>query len=105
MLYDKIKNGTPLNDAQKKFACPDRSFAAGVFKIVKSKKNCIYSAEQIALMLGYGSEMTCKVRVAIDAFCELGLMVNSGGVLSVVENAPKVSLGSAGILKQLGYTE
>ncbi len=105
MLYDKIKNGTPLNDAQKKFACPDRNFAAGVFKIVKSKKNCIYSAEQIALMLGYGSEMTCKVRVAVDAFCELGLMANASGVLSIVDNAPKVSLGSATILKQLGYKE
>lgn len=105
MLYDKVKIGTELSDSQKKFACPDRAFAAGVFKIIKSKKNCIYTPEQIAVMMGFGSEMTCKVRVAVDAFCELGLISNTNGVLSVVENAAKVSLSCATILKQLEYKE
>ena len=103
-IYDKIKSGAVLNEKEKQSACPDRAFAAGVFRLVKSKKRCVYTPEQIAVKMGYGSDMTCKVRIAIDAFCELGLMKAEGGALTVVENAPKVELSSSSILQKTGYT-
>lgn len=104
-LYDKIRSGAVLTDDEKCSACPDRAFAANVFRLVKAKKNCIYTPEQIAVKLGYGSHMTCKVRIAVDAFCELGLMTSSFAGLSVVDNAAKVSLSSSVLLKKLGYKE
>lgn len=105
MLYSKIRKGMPLSEKERLDACPDRAFSAAVFRFVKSKKTCLYTAEQIAVKLGFGSVMTCKVQIALDAFCELGLMKNENGNYSVIENAARVSLGSSKILMQLGYSE
>ena len=104
-LYDKVRSGTALTAKELQSACPDRAFAAEIFRFIKAKKSCIYTAEQIAVKSGYGSGMTCKVKIVIDAFCELGLMTVDNGVLSVVNNAPKVSLSSSKILKQLNFKE
>ncbi len=105
MLYNKIRSNKQLAESERLRACPDRSFSALVFRYVKSSKKCNAEPEQIALKLGFGSEMTCKVRVALDAFCELGLIKNENGVYSAIPDAPKVSLCDASILKKLGYKD
>ena len=105
MLYNKIKGNKPLSEKEKALACPDRNFSAQIFRYVKSVRKCIAEPEQIALKLGYGSEMTCKVRVVLDAFCELGLINLENNVYSAIPDAPKVSLSNSEILKKLGYKE
>ena len=105
MLYNRIKANKQLSESEKIRACPDRHFSALVFRYVKSSKKCNAEPEQIALKLGFGSEMTCKVRVTLDAFCELGLIRNDNGVYSAIPDAPKVSLGDSAILKKLGYKD
>lgn len=105
LLYNKLKSGKPLSEAERIKACPDRNFSALVFRFVKSMKKCNRTPEQIAIKIGYGSEMTCKVRVVLDAFCELGLLKYENGYYIPVENAEKVSLGNSTILKKLGYTQ
>ncbi len=105
MLYNKIRSGKALSENERFSACPDRYFSALVFRFVKSAKICNCSPEQIAIKLGYGSEMTCRVRVVLDAFCELGLIEYDGTGYRAVPDAPKVSLGNAKILKQLGYKD
>ncbi len=105
MLYNKIKGNKQLSESERLRACPDRSFSALVFRYVKSSKKCNAEPEQIALKLGFGSEMTCKVRVALDAFCELGLIKNENGACSAIPDAPKVSLCDSSILKKLGYKD
>ena len=72
---------------------------------MKNKKHCVYTAEQIAVKLGFGSAMTCRAQIALDAFCELNLITYENGYYSVVENAPKVSLKDSRILQYLGYIE
>lgn len=105
MLYNKIKGKKELTEEEKQKACPDRNFSALVFRFVKSSKKCNADPEQIALKLGFGSEMTCKVRVALDAFCELGLIRYENNVYSAIPDAPKVSLRDSEILKKLGYND
>lgn len=105
LLYNKIRKGEKITEAERLSACPDRAFAASVFRLVKSKKSCNYTAEQIAVRLGCGSSMTCRVQISLDAFCELNLMKHENGRYSVVENAAKVSLSDSVILQQLGYIE
>ena len=104
-LYNKIKIGKQLSEAECLRACPDRNFSALVFRLVKSMKKCNKTPEQIAIKIGYGSEMTCKVRVVLDAFCELGLLKYENGFYEAVDNAEKVSLTESSILKKLGYTQ
>lgn len=104
-LYNKIKIGKHLSETERLRACPDRNFSALVFRFVKSMKKCNKTPEQIAIKIGYGSEMTCKVRVVLDAFCELGLMKNENGYYEAVDNAEKVSLSESAILRKLGYTQ
>lgn len=105
LLYNKIKSGKHLSETERLRACPDRNFSALVFRLVKSMKKCNKTPEQIAVKIGYGSEMTCKVRVVLDAFCELGLLRYENGCYEAVDNAEKVSLKEAPILKKLGYTQ
>ena len=104
-LYNKIKIGKNLSESERLRACPDRNFSALVFRLVKSMKKCNKTPEQIAIKIGYGSEMTCKVRVVLDAFCELGLIKYENGYYEAVDNAEKVSLSESSILKKLGYTQ
>lgn len=105
MLYNKIKSGKPLSESERRRACPDRNFSAVIFRYVKSLKKCTSTPEQIAIKSGFGSDMTCKVRIVLDAFCELGLLKYENGCCIPVPDAPKVSLGNAPILKKLGYTD
>lgn len=105
LLYNKIRKGMKITEAERFSACPDRAFTAAVFRFIKSKKSCIFTAEQIAVRLGAGSAMTCKVQVTLDALCELNLIKNENGCYSVVENAAKVSLSSSKLLERLGYIE
>lgn len=104
LLYNKIRKGDVISESERACACPDRAFAALVFRFIKNKKSCICTPEQIAVKLGFGSSMTCRVRVTLDAFCELGLMKYENGCYSVIENAAKTSLSDSKLLSQLGYT-
>lgn len=105
LLYNKVRGGAELSVEERLAACPDRNFSAQVFRFVKSRKTCNCSAEQIAVKTGFGSAMTCKVQVVLDAFCELGLLEYRNGCYTAVENAAKVSLCSSGLLKRLGYRD
>ena len=105
LLYDRIRSGKALTEDEIQSACPDRSFSAQVFRFIKSAEICQASPEQIAIKLGFGSEMTCKVRVVLDAFCELGLVEYCSNGCRAVPEAPRVSLGSASILRKLGYKD
>lgn len=104
LLYNKIRRGDSLTEAERQSACPDRAFAAMVFRFVKNKNACNRTAEQIAVKLGFGSSMTCRVQITLDAFCELNLMKYENGCYSVIENAAKTSLGESVLLSRLGYT-
>ena len=104
-LYSKARKGTLLTERERTFLCPDRSFCAAVFRLVKNAGFCCMPPELIAVKLGYGSEMTCRVRITLDAFCELGLLTYKDGCYSVPEHSTKVSLGSSEILKKLGYRD
>ncbi len=104
-LYDKVKIGLPLTQKERDFVCPSRNFASHVFRFIKSRGRCYMTPEQIALRLGLTSASTCKVNVVLDAFCELNLLKYDNGRYEVVDNANKVSLSNASILKELGYTE
>ncbi len=102
LLYNKVKGGAELTAIQKNAVCPDRDFAAKVFRFVKNEKQCKKSAEYIAVKIGYSSQMACKVQIALDAFCELGILNYRSGCYTV-SDAAKVSLGSSQLLKRLGY--
>lgn len=103
-LYNKIRSGCSINDSERELACPDRQFSATVFRFIKNCERCNMSAEQIAVKSGFGSLMSCKVQITLDAFCELGLLKYENGCYSIVPDAKKVSLGSSTILQQLNYS-
>lgn len=105
MLYNKVRSGASLTEAEMQAACPDRNFSAQVFMFIKSRKLYYGTAEDIAVKSGLGSDKTCKVQIVLDAFCELGLLESANGCYHVIENAAKVNLGSSELLKRLGYCD
>lgn len=104
-LYDKLCRNGNINEKEKAFLCPDRNFAAAVFRFIKKCGKCSFSAEHIAVKLGFGSEHTCRVKVVLDAFCELRLIKYENGVYSAENNSNKVSLSKSPLLGRLGYKE
>lgn len=102
-LYDKLKRGGRINEKERAFLCPDRAFAASVFRYIKKCSVCRITPEHIAIRLGFGSEHTCRVRVVLDAFCELNLLKYKDGAYTAAANSNKVALGSSVLLKKLGY--
>lgn len=104
-LYDRLKQGLPINEKERAFLCPDRNFAASVFRFIKKSGSSRIPPELMAIRLGYGSEVTCRLRVVLDAFCELNLLTYKNGVYTAANNSNKVSLGSSVLLKKLGYRE
>lgn len=101
-LYDKLKRGGRINEKERAFLCPDRAFAASVFRYIKKCGVCRNTPEHIAIKLGFGSEHTCRVRVVLDAFCELNLLTYKDGAYTAA-NSNKVALDSSVLLKKLGY--
>lgn len=102
-VYNKIRSGSSISESERVLACPDRQFSATVFRFIKNCEKCNMTAEQIAVKLGFGSLLSCKVQITLDAFCELELLKYENGYYSVVPDAKKVSLGSSSILQQLNY--
>ncbi|MCD7774706.1 MAG: single-stranded-DNA-specific exonuclease RecJ [Clostridiales bacterium] len=103
-LYDKVRIGCALTEKERLNACPDRNFAAKVFRFIKNRGKCSMSPEQIALRLGFNSAAACRVNVTLDALCELELLNCRGGCYTVNNNGKKVDLASSEILSRLGYT-
>lgn len=104
-LYDKFRRGGEINEKERAFMCPDRSFAACIFRFIKKSGECFLTPEHIAVKTGFGSEHTCRVRVTLDAFCELGLLKYENGAYSANNGKEKVSLSSSPTLRTLGYKE
>ena len=103
-IYDKIETRTNLSADEASYATPDRSLFARIYTFLKRNPNVSMNAyEYIAYKtIENSDENLCKVKVAILAMIELGLIVvKSDGIITVPSVSQKFDLNSAPVMEFL----
>lgn len=102
-LYCKFKLGEEITEKEREFLRPTREFCGLIYNFLKKRQGKSNPAEYISVKLEMGSARTCKVKIVLDAFSELGLIKSDGDIIYLPENAKKTNLEDSSILKSLGY--
>ena len=102
-LYDKIELRAPLTPNEVDFAFPDRPLFARLYTYLKNHQNLSFNSfEYMANKISENGDNLCKVRVALLAMMELGLVkVMPDGAIVVPETSEKVDLNTAPVMEYL----
>lgn len=104
-LYEKIKRGDRLTASQAHFALPDRQFIGELFRFIRDSGGWQFDTDVLCYRLNDDGSNACKVLVGIDALCELGILENINGKISLKDIKQKVNLDNSELLSYLqNYT-
>ena len=96
-LYDKVEFRTKLTPEEAEFALPDRPLCARLYTFLKKNPGINFNSfEYIADKVMEGGDNLCKVRVAMLAMIETGIVfVEKTGTITLPETVEKVDLNNA----------
>lgn len=100
-IYEKFRLTEQLNENEVKHLTPDRSFFAGVYKFMQSRKAFAFDIESFCHQTGCPYRNAGKVMLTFDILCELGLIEKNDSKCILAENPQRVELGSSEILRKL----
>ncbi len=101
-IYEKLMRGEMLNNDEKRIAFAERNDVVKAYKYIKQNTVIPDDVELICCRLGDDGENHCKMLVAVEALCELGLVERTrDGELRLTPDQSKVELDAAPILKKL----
>lgn len=100
-LYEKVKRGDTLNSKQAAFALPSREFIAELFRFLRQKGGWKGDIDVLCYRLDDDGSNACKVLVAVDALCELGILTKKGDSIELNNTENKVNLDNSRILSYL----
>lgn len=100
-LYEKIKRKDKLTKSQAEFSLPSRQLCADVFRFIKASGGWSWDTDILCYRLGGDGREACKILVATDAFCEMGIFKKEGGKIIVANTTQKVDLDKSEILTYL----
>lgn len=102
-IFEKLMRTEALKQNEINIAATERSDIVKVYKYIKQNPFVPDDAEIISYRLGDDGENECKLLIAIQALCELGLVERTAdGKLRLTPDQSKVELDSAPILRKLG---
>ncbi len=100
-LYEKIKRGDMLNVKEAAFALPSREFTAELYRFLKQNGGWNGDIDILCYRLNDDGSNACKVLVAVDALCELGILTKKGDSIELNNTENKVNLDNSEILSYL----
>jgi len=102
-LYDKIELRASLRPDEVEFATPDRPIFARLYTYLKNHPNLNFNSfEYMANKISEDGDNLCKVRVALLAMMELGLVgVKPDGTVYIEETENKVDINNAPVMEYL----
>lgn len=100
-LYEKIKRSDRLTQKQAEFSLPDRQFVGEVYKFIRACGGWHHDIDVLCYRLNDDGSNACKVMVAIDALCELGVLKNEKGRICLDDIHKKVNLEDSLLLSYL----
>lgn len=104
-LYDRVKYRQSVSAEDRLAACPDRQIIKEVFRAVRSTPCRVGEEENLTLRLSRPAFEVCRVRIALDALIETGVLAAREGFYTLSGSGEKVSLMESDILRKLGYTQ
>ena len=99
--FKKIKRKDKLTKSQAEFSLPSRQLCADVFRFIKASGGWSWDTDILCYRLGGDGREACKILVATDAFCEMGIFKKEGGKIIVANTTQKVDLDKSEILTYL----
>lgn len=100
-LYEKYKRGDKLTVKEAKFLTPSREFLLAVYNFYKSYMNWHFDTEAMLFRTKCPFENYCKMEVATDVLCELGLVKRENGSVIFTGQGKKTDLTKSKILNEL----
>lgn len=100
-LYEKFKIGEPLSKKQAEFVLADRNDVAEVYRYIKSLGEWSYDTDVLCYRLGSDGSNACRVLVAIDVLCELGIFKKQENTITIADTSKKVNLDDSQTVKYL----
>ncbi len=107
LLFDRIELRDRLNTEEAAYALPERNLFASVYTLLKHR---CFSADCYEYILGrviQPGDNICRVKVALEAMEELGLIkIDENNMIEVPEVSEKFDLGSAPVMRYISeFTE
>ena len=89
--YEDFCLDAPLSSESKEMLKIDRDFCGNVYRFVKANDGWNYSTEILCYRLGLPAVKTGACQIALDVFCELGILIYNDGKYII----PKENIKSA----------
>lgn len=107
LLFDRIELRDRLTTDEAAYALPERKLFASVYTLLKHRR---FSADRYEYILGkviQPGDNICRVKVALEAMKELGLIkIDENNMIEVPEVSEKFDLGSAPVMRYISeFTE
>ncbi|MBQ8503657.1 MAG: single-stranded-DNA-specific exonuclease RecJ [Clostridia bacterium] len=100
-LYEKIKRKDHLTEKEAAFALPSRQFTGEVYRFIRDSGGWKHDTDVLCYRLNDDGANACKVLISIDALCELGILKNDRGNITLADTQKKVNLDNSALLSYL----
>ncbi len=98
--YEDFCLNAPLSAESKEMLFVDRDFCGNVYRFVKANNGWNYTTEILCYRLGLPSQKTGACQIALDVFCELGILIYNEGKYIIPEESVKSALDNSQIFKR-----
>ena len=101
LLYESFRRGDTLTPEQKKNLLPDRDFCGTVYRYLRANNGFSLGEEMLCYRLGLKESKIASLKVALDMFTELEVIINENGKYSLPAESKKVVLEESVLYKSL----
>lgn len=101
LLYESFRRGDILTEEQKKILLPDRDFCGNVYRFLRSNNGFSGNEEILCSRLGLEEEKLATLKVALDMFIELQVIILQNGKYFLPTQQNKVVLENSVLYQSL----
>ena len=101
--YRSFLRGETLPEEHLAQLRPDRALISDVYRYARAHKVWRYAPEMLCLRLGLEAGRAGAVSAALDALCDVGVLIRDADGYRLSGFTGKADLAECGILKRLGY--
>ncbi len=98
--YEDFCLNAPLSKETKEMLFVDRDFCGNVYRFVKANNGWDYATEILCYRLGLPTQKTGACQIALDVFCELGILIYNEGKYIIPKENVKSTLENSEIFKR-----
>lgn len=101
LLFESFRRGDILTDEQKKILLPDRDFCGNVYRFLRANNGFSGNEEVMCVRLGLKEEKLATLKVALDMFIELQVIILQNGKYFLPARQNKVVLENSVLYQSL----